>query len=88
MAEIYQRRKVIEIKIIYHNFGIKIYMERMMYMNNMKEDTNKKIMTYYQILFYFPCYSVHTTTVLKNETEPEDKIYFIPELPKNGFGYL
>lgn len=60
----------------------------MMYMNNMKEDTNKKIMTYYQLLFYFPCYSVHTTTVYKNETEPEDKIYFIPELPKNGFGYL
>ena len=57
-------------------------------MNKMKEDTNKKIMTYFQLLFYFPCYSVHTTTVLKNETEPEDKIYFIPELPKNGTGYL
>ena len=59
----------------------------MMYMSNKKEE-KEKFMMYFRLLFYFPCYSVHTTIAYKNETEPEDKIYFIPELPKNGTGYL
>ena len=56
-------------------------------MSNKKEE-KEKFMMYFRLLFYFPCYSVHTTIAYKNETEPEDKIYFIPELPKNGTGYL
>ena len=56
-------------------------------MSNKKEE-KEKFMMYFRLLFYFPCYSVHTTITYKNETEPEDKIYFIPELPKNGTGYL